>query len=268
MICRYYKEGQVLDVADLNKITVLIDRSETALTEVGWNTWKADLIGPPHSHDQKEQIFYITDGHGTVGLGGTKHAIKPGSLVYVPAGTQHQTITTPDAPVSYMLFNFFLNEDKEGHASFADHISKVKHIRKQQAESGRRSETEHETAVRAEKPGKFLPDLNTGNLIETDLYTLTLLVEPDETERCAAAVASWIAGKRGTLEALNDQEQTFYVLSGKGAVTIDNDTRTIKAGDVVFIAADASITVEAGSEGLSYLRFITYLVTDKSVRSW
>lgn len=267
MICRYYKEGQVLDVADLNRITVLIDRSETALTEVGWNTWKPDLTGPPHKHDQKEQIFYITDGHGTVALGGTKHPIKPGSLVYVPAGTLHQTITTPDEPVSYMLFNFFLDEEKEGHASFADHISKVKHIRKQQAETGR-SETGHEPAARIEKTGKFLPALDAGDPIETESHVLTALIMPDETERCAAAVAAWPASKQGTLEPLDNQEQTLYLLSGSGAMTIDGETQSVKTGDVIFVPADASLSVQAGSEGLRYLRVITWLVTDESERTW
>ena len=60
MICRNYKEGEKLKVADLNEIVVLIDRSETALTEVGLNTWRANLTGPVHIHDQKEQIFFVT----------------------------------------------------------------------------------------------------------------------------------------------------------------------------------------------------------------
>jgi len=47
MICRNYHTGQKLDVAGLNEITVLIDRSETQLTEVGWNSWRKGLEGPP-----------------------------------------------------------------------------------------------------------------------------------------------------------------------------------------------------------------------------
>ena len=69
MINRYYKDGQKLDVAGLNEITVLLDRSETELSEVGWNCWRPKLDGPPHKHNDKDQIFYITDGIGQIKLG-------------------------------------------------------------------------------------------------------------------------------------------------------------------------------------------------------
>ena len=65
MLHRYYKDGQKLDVAGLNQITVLIDRSETELTEVGLNEWRPKLDGPPHKHDEKDQIFYISSGEGS-----------------------------------------------------------------------------------------------------------------------------------------------------------------------------------------------------------
>jgi hypothetical protein len=35
MIKRNYQQGEKLDVAGLNEITVLVDRSETELTETG-----------------------------------------------------------------------------------------------------------------------------------------------------------------------------------------------------------------------------------------
>ena len=93
MIHRYYQDGDKLDVAGLNQITVLLDRSETELTEIGWNCWRAGLDGPPHRHDDKDQVFYITDGEGTVVLGEDRYEVSPGNAVYVPAGLIHQTIT-------------------------------------------------------------------------------------------------------------------------------------------------------------------------------
>ena len=53
MIVRNYKEGTLLDVANLNKITVIFDRSESEFTEVGHNEWRPHLDGPPHFHDEK-----------------------------------------------------------------------------------------------------------------------------------------------------------------------------------------------------------------------
>src|ERR1043166_2480502 len=137
MICRHYTNGEKLDVANLNELIVLIDRGETALTEVALNTWRAGLVGPPHSHETKEQIFYITSGAGTVVVGEGRYAVGPGSLVYVPAGVVHQTIAGPEAALDYLLINAFLDERKEGHASYAEHVEIMKGVRKRQAELGK-----------------------------------------------------------------------------------------------------------------------------------
>jgi quercetin dioxygenase-like cupin family protein len=134
MICRKYNEGQRLDVAGLNQITVVLDRSETARTEVGLNFWRAGLVGPRHKHDQKEQTFLVTAGSGWVVVGPERQAVGRGDLVFVAAGVEHQTIASPDEPLEYLLYNAFLSDEKEGHASFADHIEKVKATRRAQAD--------------------------------------------------------------------------------------------------------------------------------------
>ncbi|MDZ7765879.1 MAG: cupin domain-containing protein [Melioribacteraceae bacterium] len=115
MIHQHYKDGEKLDVAGLNEITVLIDRSDTELTEVGHNCWTPRQDGPPHKHNDKEQIFYVTSGEGIVKLGKNKFNAKPGNIAYVPAGLVHQTITTGDERLCYMLYNTFINPGKEGH---------------------------------------------------------------------------------------------------------------------------------------------------------
>src|SRR5690348_3696011 len=126
MTYRNIHEGLKLDVAGLNELIVLIDRGETVFTEVALNTWRAGLNGPPHSHDTKDQIFYVTSGKGWVTVAGTKYAVETGSLVYVPARAVHQTIAEGSEALCYLLFNAFLDSEKEGHASFADHVSKMK----------------------------------------------------------------------------------------------------------------------------------------------
>ena len=133
MICRFFEDGQKLNVADLNEITVLVDRSETALTEVALNQWPSQLKGPPHLHEKKEQMFFIVSGAGLVRVGDQTFEVKPNDLVYVPAAAKHQTIATSAEPLRYLLFNAFADSDKEGHASFAEHVEKVKNTRKEQA---------------------------------------------------------------------------------------------------------------------------------------
>lgn len=248
----YYKEGQKLDVAGLNEITVLIDRSETELTEIGWNSWRPNLDGPPHKHNDKDQIFYITDGKGEVKLGDETFSVQPGNLAYVPAGLVHQTITNGDELLSYMLFNIFNNPDKEGHTTFADHIEKVKQIRKKQAETGNYKEDE-EISLESIKEFNFFEDIYQGKKYEFGSNSTILLLDRNETNRCELTVVSWPAGNKGAMVAHKEKEQTFFVLKGKGWITIGEETEKVKPGDVIFVPRNTPHTTEAAEEELTYL---------------
>jgi quercetin dioxygenase-like cupin family protein len=138
MIHRRYNRGQKLDVAGLNEIAVLIDRSRTARTEVALNTWRAGLVGPPHRHAEKEQTFFVTSGAGWVVVAGKRRKVRRGDVVFVPAGVEHQTIAGAGRPLEYLLFNAFLTRRREGHKTFAEHIRKVKALRRRQAEQAAR----------------------------------------------------------------------------------------------------------------------------------
>ncbi len=260
MIHRYYKNGQKLNVADLNEITVLIDRTETALTEVALNTWRAGLIGPPHSHDQKEQIFYITSGTGHVTVGAENFRVKPGDLLYVPLGVEHQTISDNNEDLNYILFNIFNNPEKEGHGTFAEHIEKVKHIRRQQANSGKALIENAVPSRTSEKKAKHIEDLNKGKLFEFGSNTTRLLLDRTETDRCETVVVSWPKGNKGARVVHKEKEQTFFVLSGMGIVTINDENAVVKLGDLVFVPWNAPHTTEAKDEDLTYLCLNTYVI--------
>jgi mannose-6-phosphate isomerase-like protein (cupin superfamily) len=252
MIHRYYKEGQKLDVAGLNEITVLLDRSETELTEIGWNCWRPKLDGPPHKHNDKDQVFYINSGEGIVRLGQFKYNVKPGNAVYVPAGIEHQTITTGDEPLCYILFNIFNTKDKEGHTTFADHIEKVKLIRKQQAESGI-IDSDNEAQPDEIKAHKFFNNVYDNKTYDFGSNTTILLLDRTETNRFEFVVVEWPAGNRGAMVAHKEKEQTFFILSGNGKVTVGDKTEELKPGDLVYVPRNTPHTTEAGSEKLSYL---------------
>jgi len=252
MINRYFKEGEKLDVAGLNEVTVLIDRSETELTEVGHNCWRPNLDGPPHKHNDKDQVFYITSGVGKVKLGEESFKVKEGDLAYVPAGLVHQTITTGDEPLCYMLFNIFNSEEKEGHKSFKDHIEKVKQVRKQQAESGK-SDVDGEGTLEEIKNYKFIENIYSGNRYEFGSNYTILLLDRNETNRCELTVVGWPPGNKGAMVAHKEKEQTFFVLSGKGKVTIGNETETVEPGDTIFVPRNTPHTTESEKEELIYL---------------
>ena len=263
MICRHYQNGQQLDVAGLNVVTVLVDRSETQLTEVGWNCWRKGLEGPPHSHEAKEQIFHVTDGEGIIVVGPARYAVKPGSLIYVPPMVVHQTIVTGDAPLGYILFNAFLDDSKEGHASFAEHIAKVKEVRRQQAESQQSAVAGAELRAVFDRPGKWVADIHAGRLFDFGSNTTRLILERNEAVRAEVTLVSWPKGSKGAVVSHPEKEQTFFVLAGHGTVTIGDETRPVTVGDVVFVPWKAPHTTEAGDETLTYLCLNTHVIETK-----
>ena len=260
MIHRYYQDGQVLNVADLNEMIVLIDRTETELTEIALNTWRMGLAGPPHSHDQKEQIFYITSGSGIVVVGQDSFPVKKGDLVFVPRGAEHRTIAGKNEALHYILFNVFSSPEKEGHGTFAEHIEKVKHIRRQQADTGRSSVADAERSVAASKPARYITDIKGGKLFEYGSNTTRLLLDRSETEGFEMVLVSWPPGNTGAMVAHKEKEQTFFVLSGSGWVVVGEEKAAVKPGDIVFVPRNTPHTTQAGTEELTYLCLNTLVV--------
>lgn len=266
MICRQYREGQKLDVAGLNEITVLVDRSQTQLTEMGWNRWRRGLEGPPHSHDAKEQIFYVTDGDGAVVVGKERYTVKPGSMVYVPPSVVHQTIVAGDEPLSYLLFNAFLDAGKEGHASFADHIEKVKQVRWRQAQSQQAGVTGADARGTWDQAGKHVEDIHDNRGYDSGSNTSTLLLGRNETHRCEVTLVTLPKGDKGTQVAHEEKEQTLFVLSGRGHVAVAGETHEVGPGDVVFVPWNTAYSTGALDMDLSYLCFSTF-VTEPASKS-
>ena len=249
MIHRNYKEGQKLDVAGLNQITVLLDRSETALTEIGINEWKLD--GPPHKHNDKDQIFYILSGNGVIKLGSEEHAVKPGYLIYVPAGLVHQSITKSSVPLCYVLYNIFNDSQKEGHSTFAEHIEKVKMIRKQQAETGNAEVDNLGSAGNIRSP-KVITGIYSGEESQYESSRQYIHLAMSETGRYEFTAVHWPAGNKGVVIADHQEEQTIFVLDGEGLISIKNETVRVKTGDLVYVPINTSYTIESLETDLKY----------------
>jgi mannose-6-phosphate isomerase-like protein (cupin superfamily) len=238
---------------------VLIDRTETELTEVALNTWRAGLVGPPHSHDQKEQVFYIISGSGNIIVDNENFSVKQDDLVYIPLGIEHQTIASDQEALHYILFNVFCNPEKEGHGTFAEHIEKVKKIRRQQADSGTSSVENAEQSKASSKKTKHIKDLSQGKVFDFGSNSTCLLIDRTETERFETVVVTWPKGNKGAMVAHKDKEQTFFVISGSGIVTINDEQASVKPGEIIFVPRNKPHTTEAIDENLSYLCLNTYI---------
>lgn len=251
MICRHQSQGHTLDVAGLNQITVLIDRSETELTEVGINSWHPGLDGPPHAHTGKEQNFLVTAGRGEVVLGGESFPAAPGDLFYVPAGVVHQTINRGTDRLTYFLFNAFLDASKEGHASFADHISKVKETRRQQA-AQQRAEADADLTSRPKpsRRGKRIALPATGS-------AGVILLARTETERCEALAWHLAGSARAIIAADPVKEQTLFVVAGAGTIQVGHETAIVREGHTLLVPRGTACDLQAGPTGLQVVSFGT-----------
>jgi mannose-6-phosphate isomerase-like protein (cupin superfamily) len=259
MICRSLKEGQYLNVANLNEITVLIDRSETELTEVALNSWRPGLDGPPHLHEQKEQIFYIVAGHGIVKIGDDVFTAKPGDFFFVPANAVHQTINKGTEPFEYLLYNAFLYADKEGHATYAEHVESVKETRRRQA---RTQNAGPNMAQEGQSPiirGLMINNISSGKKIIADPCTKALILERNKTKRCEALYVSCPSKSKSKEETDTKNEYTLFVLSGTGFISIGTERRLLSRGDVVFVPRKMSLSVQAANKDLTFLSISTMI---------
>jgi uncharacterized cupin superfamily protein len=59
---------------------------------------------PYHLHHAQEEMFIILDGHGTLRVAGEMLPLKPGDVIFIPAGPEypHQIINTSEAPLKYL----------------------------------------------------------------------------------------------------------------------------------------------------------------------
>ncbi|HWB84219.1 MAG TPA: cupin domain-containing protein [Bryobacteraceae bacterium] len=253
MICRNTSGVECLKVDELNRISVLVDRSETGLTEVGINEWKAGLVGPPHSHSSKEQVFYIVSGEGSIHLSGEPNTVRPGDLVYVPVGVLHRSVASSGTALRYLLFNAFLDYRKEGHATFADHVAKTKSVRTKQAML--------DTAVVEGAEGS--PDLpeavRSSKLVHNDHSGSAILLTKSETHRIEAERVTLPFRSHRDYTGTGSWEHTLYIISGAGKIGVGHDVREVSGGDTLFITAGKPFTCEGLDPELSYLRISTRL---------
>jgi mannose-6-phosphate isomerase-like protein (cupin superfamily) len=252
VVSRHFQQGEQMDVAGLNRITVLVDRSQTALTEVGWNFWKPDLDGPPHFHEAKEQMFFATEGEATVTIAGHAHHLAVNSLLHVPMGAMHRTVVLGGRPHAYLLYNAFRDSDKEGKASFTDHLNEAKHIRRKQADDANQGGAIDWHRIQATgtlaQVDPSLPPTGTAELVD--------LIPRLATFRASAALLRLGAGQHLTLDTAG-VEWTLFGLAGSGEVEAAG-AQTLSTGTVLFVPAGTPATASA-SQGLACLCLRTHL---------
>ena len=94
-----------------------------------------------------------------------------------------------------------------------------------------------------------------------------LLLDRNETNRLEFVVVQWPPHSKGAMVAHKEKEQTFFILSGEGKVTIGDETEDVMSGDIIFVPRNVPHTTEAGNDELRYL-CLNSLVTDTTDESF
>jgi quercetin dioxygenase-like cupin family protein len=253
MIFRDSHTGDKLDVAGLNEITVIVDRSETKLSESAINRWTPGLLGPPHKHEQKEQIFFIIGGEGEVKIGNEVFPARPGDLLFVPANVVHQTINRGKNTLDYFLFNAFLSEDKEGHASFAEHVNAMKGTRLAQANAQSADVASGKPLASSNVKGRYFKNVTSIKIEPSSGLSQSIILPRQQTQRSEAALLHLPANGNVSFETDAAHEHTVFVLSGSGTFSSKEAAKEVNRGEIIFMAANSRLKIQTGPADLTCL---------------
>ncbi len=105
---------------------LVMDRAESACSEVFVVVIEPRKATPLHQHSDMEQIFYLLSGHGTLTIGrpGRRMAVKAGDVVRVPANTWHSMGAGARRALRYLSVDCF-GSGRRAEAAWDEHIQNV-----------------------------------------------------------------------------------------------------------------------------------------------
>lgn len=59
-------------------------------------------IGPKHSHDIEVELYITLKGEGNVKIDGIDHPMMPGSVIYIPARSVHETFNVGNEDLEFL----------------------------------------------------------------------------------------------------------------------------------------------------------------------
>jgi mannose-6-phosphate isomerase-like protein (cupin superfamily) len=66
--------------------------------------YKKGTASPYHLHENCEHFYFIFEGRGTVEAPDGSHPVKPGTMVFIPAGAEHRLKADQEEDLFYFEF--------------------------------------------------------------------------------------------------------------------------------------------------------------------
>jgi quercetin dioxygenase-like cupin family protein len=89
---------------------LIMDRSEASAAEAFYVVLEPGEAPPIHVHPDAEQVFYILEGHGELGIGpdaAERHPLRVGDFVRTPPGVPHAVSCVGDSRLVYLSIDCF-----------------------------------------------------------------------------------------------------------------------------------------------------------------
>ena len=107
---------------------LVYDRSAAKCSEVFLVILEPGEAPPLHVHNDTEQVFYITEGHGTLTVGKDKaqrqFRVESGNVVLIPPGTPHSIRSDAGGRLCYVSVDCFGAAPRE-EATWDEHVRVV-----------------------------------------------------------------------------------------------------------------------------------------------
>lgn len=89
---------------------LILDRRDASAAEAFFVVLEPGEAPPIHVHPDAEQVFYVLEGEGEMGVGpgaAERHALRPGDFVRTPPGVPHQVRCLGDSRFVYLSIDCF-----------------------------------------------------------------------------------------------------------------------------------------------------------------
>ncbi len=104
---------------------IVMDRSEARFSEVFIVVIEPEKAPPLHKHNDTEQIFYVTEGGGTLTIGKESpknRQVGPGDVVRIPVGVWHSIKADQGVTLKYLAIDCFGGIRNQDEPTWDSHV--------------------------------------------------------------------------------------------------------------------------------------------------
>lgn len=107
---------------------LIMDRADAATSEAFYVILEPGESPPVHVHADAEQLFFILEGTGELGVGpgaADRHPLRPGDFVRTPPGTPHAVSCPGPARLVYLSIDCFVAGPDPDEPTWDEHVRRM-----------------------------------------------------------------------------------------------------------------------------------------------